>query len=351
MWFVGLHDVVAGDLVDRLPRMDPPGDAPGRLRLLEIERTATSRYRQDRPVLARLAGTARAALGLTLLVAAVAYVWNSRRLPAPDSEQPRRSRAGIIGGVLARMLAPRDQVTRAGFFFALQVLARSIPHRIALATSAGIAIALTTVILRRTDLQQASLDATFELLTIQPLFLAAVLAGFWHATRVPAAARPHAPLLLSWPARDRRFRHGAMRAGLVAVALPCLVVLSPLYVAALGWPAAVAHAAFGGVVAAAILEVLFFRTSRAPFVSSYVPSRNVLGLLPLHAAAVLIVSLVLATVEQAALTSSAGTLTLLAAASLVWLAVRRAARSEAEAMLDDAEDGFTSATQRFSLSE
>ena len=76
------------------------------------------------------------------------------------------------------MLAPRDQVTRAGFFFALQVLARSIPHRIALATSAGIAIALTTVILRRTDLQQARLDATFELLTIQPLFLAAVLAGF-----------------------------------------------------------------------------------------------------------------------------------------------------------------------------
>jgi hypothetical protein len=112
------------------------------------------------------------------------------------------------------------------------------------------------------------------------------------------------------------------------------------YVAALGWSIAVAHAAFGGLVAATILEVLFFRTSRAPFVSPYVPSRNVLGLLPLHAAAVLIVSLVLATVEQAALTSSAGTLTLLAAASLVWLAARRVARSEAEAMLDDVQDGF-----------
>jgi hypothetical protein len=186
---------------------------------------------------------------------------------------------------------------------------------------------------------------------IQPLFLAAVLAGFWHATRVPAAARPHAPLLLSWPARDRRFRHGAMRAGLVAVALPCLLVLCPLHVAALGWPVAVAHAAFGSLVAAAILEVLFFRTSRAPFVSPYVPSRNVLGLLPIHGAAILVVSLVLATAEQAALTSPAGTLTLLGAAALVWLAVRRVARSEAEAMLDQVEDGFTSATQRFSLSE
>jgi len=42
---------------------------------------------------------------------------------------------------------------------------------------------------------------------------------------------------------------------------------------------------------------------------------------------------------------------LLAAALLVWLAARRVARSEAEARLDDVEDGFTSATQRFSLSE
>jgi len=174
---------------------------------------------------------------------------------------------------LIRALAPRDQVTRAGFFFALQVIARSVPHRIALATSAGIAIALTTVILGRTDVRQASLDATFELLTIQPLFLA----GFWHATRVPAAARHYAPLLLSWPARDRRFRHCAMRAGLVAVAMPCLLVLCPLYVAALGWPVAVAHAAFGGVLGATILEALFFRTSRAPFVSSYVPSATCSG--------------------------------------------------------------------------
>jgi len=42
---------------------------------------------------------------------------------------------------------------------------------------------------------------------------------------------------------------------------------------------------------------------------------------------------------------------LLAAALLVWLAARRVARSEAEAMFDDVEDGFRSATQRFSLSE
>src|SRR4029079_2142138 len=32
LWFVGLHDVVAGDVLDRLPRTDPPSDAPGRLR-------------------------------------------------------------------------------------------------------------------------------------------------------------------------------------------------------------------------------------------------------------------------------------------------------------------------------
>jgi len=63
------------------------------------------------------------------------------------------------------------------------------------------------------------------------------------------------------------------------------------------------------------------------------------------------VSLVVATVEQAALTNLAGTLALLATAALVWLAVRTVARSEAEAMLDETEDGFTSATQRFSLSE
>jgi hypothetical protein len=42
---------------------------------------------------------------------------------------------------------------------------------------------------------------------------------------------------------------------------------------------------------------------------------------------------------------------MLEAHHLVWLALRRTARSEAEAMLDDVEDGFTSATQRFSLSE
>ena len=122
MWFVGLHDVWPATwwtaCRGRTRRAMRQAASP-----VDIERTATSRYRQDRPVLARLAGTARAALGLTLLVAAVAYAWNSRRLPAPDSEyrgavgrglgrparHARSTRSSHSRGVLLRPARPGSQ--------------------------------------------------------------------------------------------------------------------------------------------------------------------------------------------------------------------------------------------------
>jgi hypothetical protein len=54
LWFTGLHDAIAGDILARVPATVPPLDAPAYDALVESERALATRYFSARPALHRL---------------------------------------------------------------------------------------------------------------------------------------------------------------------------------------------------------------------------------------------------------------------------------------------------------
>ena len=135
LWFLGLHETLAGPLIDQLPRRALPG------RILETERGP--------PQCTAATGgsfTISASwhwwLPGVLLVAVAACAWNSRRMPVPLSAgRTARSGLGVASTRVAQQWLVRSALAQAGFFFTLQSLWRSAPHRIAIATSVAVSVA------------------------------------------------------------------------------------------------------------------------------------------------------------------------------------------------------------------
>jgi hypothetical protein len=116
-WFLGLQQTIAGDAIDRLPREKLP------LRIMRAENEATRVYRRVEPRFGEWGATAVIALASVAALAFGAFLWNSRKLPAPV--MARRSARGVrlraaLGldrpvHTAARFLAGGDPVARAGF--------------------------------------------------------------------------------------------------------------------------------------------------------------------------------------------------------------------------------------------
>ena len=123
IWFVGLHEALAGRLVAGLPRGAlPEGDRPGR-------KSRRGRLPGDRGrVSGRWPGARSTALTTTLALAVAASLELSTAALAPG----RQSRGRVPGpGLFARTMTltvVRRPATQAGFFFTLQCLYRSGPH-------------------------------------------------------------------------------------------------------------------------------------------------------------------------------------------------------------------------------
>jgi hypothetical protein len=303
LWFVGLHETLAGRVFDELPRGVPPR------RYAAAEHQATLLYRSLWPLFHQLAGVAALALIVALAVAAAACAWNSRRLPAPPVAG--RGGPGRIGRGFAWVvthLVARDPATQAGFFFTLQALMRSVAHRVTIATSVAIGLALVTVNLGGVNAPRALAfaDVPVHRLAVQTWVLVAVLTGFRHAVRVPAEGRANWIFHLAWSGDERPFLAGVKRAGLLTLIVPTLALL-------FGWGAmtlapflALEHLACGCAVAVLLMEVFFVSYQKLPFASGYVRREDLKSLVPLYLVAVLILSLALAGLERAALPSATG---------------------------------------------
>lgn len=142
LWFVGLHDVMSGHIWAQLPRPELPP------RFVVSERAFDELYQSRRPLLQQLGLAGAGSFLVVLLGAAAAYLWNNRRLPQPPS--PRATPRGRMGGIFeatARLLTRRP-LARAGFFFTLRVLSRSVQNRLSIGIALAVAIAVGTVSLR-----------------------------------------------------------------------------------------------------------------------------------------------------------------------------------------------------------
>jgi hypothetical protein len=298
LWFIGLHETMAGSVIDNLPRT-----TPGRLYLGD-EREATRLYRSLWPRYHELGRIAVEALVIVAIVTIVSCAWNSRRLPAPAVRRPRATPglSRVWRWTVARLLA-RSMLQQAGFWFTLQTLPRRATHRAVLASATAVGLSLLIVTVRERVLAIHADAATVPLaiLAAQPLVLASVLTGFRHAVRLPAELRAGSTFRLSWSGNVRPYISGVKRAGWIVVVLPILAALLIWHAAVLGIRVAALHFVTGAVFSMLMMEVLFVGYRGVPLVSGYVPSVNLKSRGPAYIGAVLLVSYVLAWIERATL--------------------------------------------------
>jgi hypothetical protein len=337
-WFLGLQQTFAGDAIDRLPRGDlPPG-------VMQIEDEATTVFRRIQPRFAELAGIAVMALSSTAALAFAAFLWNSRKLPAPLMAR-RSARAARLRAMVGldrplhtatRLIAGSDPVSRAGFLFTLRALSRSASHRVTMMASTAVGVAAAAVLLRGVDLRPArdvardavpgvvsdAASAGLSVFAIQIMLIAIVLFGFRHVLRVPAELRANWGLQLAWPRDEGRFLTGVRRAAFAGLGLPLLVILVPLHLVLLGPRLAAMHFLFGALITLAGLDLATLGLRKPPFASGYASQRNLKAIVPLAAPVALGVIFALARLERFALRDARGVVMLYVAFVLVRACLR-----------------------------
>ena len=308
LWFVGLNETLAGSVVDSLPRT--------RERYLVVaERNATNLYRSLWPLYHELAWIAIAALTIVAVMTIAACLWNSRRLPvlivrrAHEDGAAGRAWKSVVGHAVAR-----TSLRQAGFFFTLQTLSRRVSHRVALASSlaVGLSLILITTLGRVLVAGNDVASVPLAVLAGQSFLLACALGGFRHAVGIPAELRASSTFRLAWAGSPAPYISGVKRAGWMAVVAPTLVGLAIWHTVILGPRVAALHFGIGLALSALVMEMLFLRERRVPFVSGYVADLDVKLRVILFLVAVVSVSFALAWAERFALTVTAGYLTLVA---------------------------------------
>src|SRR5262245_779114 len=138
LWFVGLHETLAGSVIDRLPRVRPARP------LVERERNATALYRALWPVYREMSRWAWMAMAAVTIVTIMASAWNSRRLSAPVDHPRRTLTTNPVWKWMVEHVA-RSSLRQAGFWFTLQTVPRRVNHRAVIATALAVGFALAVI--------------------------------------------------------------------------------------------------------------------------------------------------------------------------------------------------------------
>ncbi len=348
VWFVGLYEWIAGDLIDQLPRRFPAETAPNYDGIVQHENDLTRSYRSHRAQFAVLGRAALLGLGVVAIVAFALSAWNARRLPTATASMARRGQGRLALEWLVRLVLSRRPSAQGGFFFTLQTLGRSAPHRAALVVAGAISLAIGVLSAKDGVLTTTS-EIPLTALAVQSMFVIILVAGIRHAARIPADTPAGWIFRLVWSGHDLDYLLGVKLATLVAVLAPTVLILLPVHAVTLGWSVALMHAALGLTISAVVVETAFFRYAKVPFAFSYEPSDNQLGRSPIYVVVFLAVTFGFAWVERSVLGSLQGTLTLFAVlfgtAFALWLTDR------APTAPIDWDDVPTQVTQRLSLNE
>jgi hypothetical protein len=309
MWFAGLHDIMSGHIWAQLPRPDlPPSVAVS-------ERAFEFMYQTRRPLLQQLGFAGGGTFLLILFASAVAYLWNNRRLPDPPvSRKAERRYLRVISDAIALRFVARRPLVRAGLFFTMRVLARNVQNRLSIGIPLAVAIAVATVSLAAAGVTSA-LDfssAPVAVLAVQLLFVTALVTGFRHSIRVPADLRARWIFHLIRPCDQSVYLRGVKRAAVGKLVLPVLVALLPFHVFALGRLTAMVHFAFGLLSALVLREAFLLDYRRLPFAGSYVPEAKMTTHGGIYALICFVSVYTVAWLEHLALSTTSGTVTLLA---------------------------------------
>jgi hypothetical protein len=353
LWHLGVSETTAGDVV-----VDTPVVMPPRLTLTASlqrqDEEGRSTYRALRPSFEALARTAWLVLPFVTILSVVTFLWNNRRLPDQSAGRPALSRPRATVRTIAEQLTRGNPEAQAGFFFTLQTLTRSGPHRTIVAVSVAGALTLPFITLvgggTYSPVSIASTPLGF--FGIEIMVLSSLIAGFRYAVAVPAELAANWTIRVAWLGDERGYLEGVKRAAIMlAVILPLLVLL-PLHVAHLGLVRAVVHSLFGFLFAVAALDVMFLGYRKVPFACSYLPVRDPKLLWSGGTAILLLVPYAFAYVERSALQSPSRAVALGAVLGGIVLALRivdRAQRRERLPVIFD--EAPAPATQRLGLFE
>jgi hypothetical protein len=333
LWFVGLHETLAGRVIDDLPRTPP------KRFLVARERDATNLYRSLWPLYRRLGRIALEALAGVILITIASCAWNSRRLPTPGIRRRRQARAvSLAARWVVEHVVARSPVREAGFWFTLQTLPRRLNHRVALASSLAVGFSLIVVTTgdRMTMSHGDVATIPVTILAAQALLITSVLTGFRHAVQVPSELRASRTFGLVWTGDARSYVSGVKRAGFIGLALPVLIILSLWHGAWLPLRVAVLHFGVGAAYSIFLLEVLFLRYRRVPFVSAYQPGVELKSHGVVYIVVMLVLSFVLAGTERVAFQAMVRYVALIGAIGGLTVAVAAfdRARLEAPPILD-----------------
>jgi len=315
MWFVGLHQVIAGSVI-----LDVPGPPLPR-RLQVDEARATARYRSAQAGAPALGLLAPLSLAGSFALALCAFLWNARR-PAARARTPRRgarTRATPFAWLATSTIA-RAPAVQAGFFFALRTLARSVPHRAALAVAAAFGLAVATIGISRAMRVTPGDGLPQALLGTQTMLIACILAGVEQAMRLPAYLPASWSVRLPWPGDTRGYITGVKRAVVVGIGAPVFGLLLIADLTLLTPAQALAHYLVGILLLLIALEARFLAEHPLPFLTAYIAG-NRIKVAPLWFLAALVATAILSGIEVAALRTATGTIVLLAVLTAAWQAL------------------------------
>jgi hypothetical protein len=310
---------MSGHIWAQLPRPDlPPSFAVS-------ERAFEFMYQSRRPLLQQLGLAGGGTFLLVLFAAAVAYLWNNRRLPDPPvSRKAERGYVGVISDAIALRFVARRPLVRAGLFFTMRVVARSVQNRLSIGIPLAVAIAVATVSLPAAGVTSAFdfSSAPVAVLAVQLLFVTALVIGFRHSIRVPADLRARWMFHLIRPADHGVYLRGVKRAAVVKLVVPVLLALLPFHVFALGRQMAMAHFAFGLLSALVLREAFVLGYRRLPFASSYVPETRMTTHGGIYAFICVVSVYTVAWLEHVALNTTSGTVALFVVTATSFAAIR-----------------------------
>jgi hypothetical protein len=216
LWYLALNETLAGHLVCEIPVVLPPRFSSASYPK-EEDRLARASYRLLLPRFAELAPLAWLALLGVTSVAFLTFLWTNRRYPGPSVSVLAQSR---LGGWVRRLVERRtseDPDAEAGFFFALQTLARSGPHRTIVAIAMAVGLTHMSIVLAQRQVPAAGQATPLGAFGIAILLLASLLAGFSRAVAVPAEPAANWMIRAAWRGDERGFLAGVKRAALAAL--------------------------------------------------------------------------------------------------------------------------------------
>jgi hypothetical protein len=328
LWHLGMNETLAGDVVVGIPVV-----MPRRLTLRSAMRRededARSTYRAMHGNFRVLARTTALVVPAVALLAVSTFLWTNRRLPEQSAGVPRFSRARAPARAFAARLTRGDPEAQAGFFFTLQTLTRSAPHRLITAVVIAVAVTFPFITLVGGGAAGEPTDPSTPVATyaISIMVLLSLAGGFRYAVSVPAELAANWSVRMGWDGDERRYLAGVKRAGVLLAVIVPLLVLLPLNVAFFGVITALVHSLYCFLFTVAVLDALFLGYRKMPFACSYLPLGDPKLVWPIGAIIFLLVPYAFAYIERSALASPSSAVMFGAALGAIALLIKAADRA------------------------